>query len=194
MMLFSVIFLCRIKPINKIKIYMNKDPKNQYSADSIQALEGMEHVRKRPSMFIGDVGSRGLHHLVYEVVDNSIDEAMAGHCDLIEVIINEDNSVTTHDNGRGIRNNLKNFSKIKDIPTLDVIIARKMSTRTVGGAGLGFTRMISATIKKGGLFFTQSGGQVYSRHPYQIGNEDICRSISPDVSGTFLSILIPVNF
>ena len=75
---------------------------SKYSADSIQALEGMEHVRMRPSMYIGDVGSRGLHHLVYEVVDNSIDEAMAGHCDRISVTINEDNSVTTEDNGRGI--------------------------------------------------------------------------------------------
>ena len=76
--------------------------KNQYSADSIQALEGMEHVRMRPSMYIGDVSSRGLHHLVYEVVDNSIDEAMAGHCDKIDVFINENNSVTVRDNGRGI--------------------------------------------------------------------------------------------
>ncbi len=76
--------------------------KNQYSADSIQALEGMEHVRMRPSMYIGDVSSRGLHHLVYEVVDNSIDEAMAGHCDKIDVYINENNSVTVRDNGRGI--------------------------------------------------------------------------------------------
>ena len=76
--------------------------KNQYSADSIQALEGMEHVRMRPSMYIGDVGTRGLHHLVYEVIDNSIDEALAGHCDKITVTINEDKSITTEDNGRGI--------------------------------------------------------------------------------------------
>ncbi|ADY30111.1 DNA topoisomerase (ATP-hydrolyzing) subunit B [Cellulophaga lytica] len=76
--------------------------KNNYSADSIQALEGMEHVRMRPSMYIGDVGVRGLHHLVYEVVDNSIDEAMGGHCDNISVVINEDGSITTKDNGRGI--------------------------------------------------------------------------------------------
>ena len=76
--------------------------KKDYSADSIQALEGMEHVRMRPSMYIGDVGVRGLHHLVYEVVDNSIDEAMGGYCDSIQVTINEDNSVTTRDNGRGI--------------------------------------------------------------------------------------------
>ncbi|TXK75273.1 DNA topoisomerase (ATP-hydrolyzing) subunit B [Mesonia sp. HuA40] len=81
---------------------MSEENKKNYSADSIQALEGMEHVRMRPSMYIGDVGNRGLHHLVYEVVDNSIDEAMAGYCDSIDVIINEDGSITTKDNGRGI--------------------------------------------------------------------------------------------
>ena len=84
------------------ELYNEQQNSAEYSADNIQSLEGMEHVRMRPSMYIGDVGTRGLHHLVYEVLDNSIDEALAGYCDTISVTINEDNSITVEDNGRGI--------------------------------------------------------------------------------------------
>ena len=72
---------------------------NEYGADQIQILEGLEAVRKRPGMYIGTTSSRGLHHLVYEIVDNSVDEALAGYCDKIQVFINEDNSITVIDNG-----------------------------------------------------------------------------------------------
>lgn len=97
------------------------EEKKGYSADSIQALEGMEHVRMRPSMYIGDVGVRGLHHLVYEVVDNSIDEALAGHCDTIYVSINENNSITVKDNGRGIP---VDMHKKEGVSALEVVMTK----------------------------------------------------------------------
>ena len=96
------------------------DP-NKYSADNIQSLEGMEHVRVRPSMYIGDVGVRGLHHLVYEVLDNSIDEALAGYCDTISVFINPDNSVTVEDNGRGIP---VDIHKKEGVSALEVVMTK----------------------------------------------------------------------
>ncbi|MFI5211475.1 MAG: DNA topoisomerase (ATP-hydrolyzing) subunit B [Ignavibacteria bacterium] len=90
------------KPADKKAIIGKPGAKEGYGADSIQVLKGLEHVRRRPAMYIGDVSSRGLHHLAYEVVDNSIDEALAGYCDKISLSINKDGSITVEDNGRGI--------------------------------------------------------------------------------------------
>jgi len=96
------------------------DP-NKYSADNIQSLEGLSSEPVRPSMYIGDVGVRGLHHLVYEVLDNSIDEALAGYCDTISVVINPDNSVTVEDNGRGIP---VDIHKKEGVSALEVVMTK----------------------------------------------------------------------
>jgi len=106
---------------NEDKIVDKQSSKENYSAESIQALEGIEHVRKRPSMYIGDLGPRGLHHLVYEVIDNSIDEAMGGYCDKIDLTINEDNSITVVDNGRGIP---VGIHKKEGVSALEVVMTK----------------------------------------------------------------------
>ncbi len=156
--------------------------KNNYSADSIQALEGMEHVRMRPSMYIGDVGVRGLHHLVYEVVDNSIDEAMGGHCDTIGVAINEDGSVTVEDNGRGIPVDLH---KKEGVSALEVVMTKigaggkfdKDSYKVSGGLhGVGvsvvnaLSRHMKSTVFRDGKVYEQEYERGKSLHPVkQVG-------------------------
>ncbi len=161
----------------------------QYTASSIQALEGMEHVRMRPSMYIGDVGVRGLHHLVYEVVDNSIDEALAGYCDTITVAIKEGNAIEVMDNGRGIP---VDFHEKEQKSALEVVMTKigaggkfdKDSYKVSGGLhGVGVScvnalsnEMITTVYRDGNIY-----QQVYSRGKAQTGVEEIGNS---DYRGT----------
>jgi DNA gyrase subunit B len=159
--------------------------KGAYGADQIQALEGMEHVRMRPSMYIGDVGVRGLHHLVYEVVDNSIDEAMGGYCDTIEIWINEDNSITVKDNGRGIPVDLH---KKEGVSALQVVMTKigaggkfdKDSYKVSGGLhGVGvsvvnaLSEHLTATVHRDGKIWQQEYERGKAMYPVKsIGETD----------------------
>ena len=173
----------------------NTEVTNEYGADQIQILEGLEAVRKRPGMYIGTTASRGLHHLVYEIVDNSVDEALAGYCSQIDVIINPDNSVTVSDNGRGIPVGINHKA---GIPAVEVVFTILHAGGKVGGGGYkvsgglhgvgasvvnALSEWLEVTIKQGGKVYLQR----YERGKtcYPLKEVGVCPAEETGTSVTF---------
>ena len=175
---------------------MGTENLGEYGADQIQILEGLEAVRKRPGMYIGSTSSRGLHHLVYEIVDNSVDEALAGFCDEINVIINEDNSVTVTDNGRGIPVGINHKA---GIPAVEVVFTILHAGGKFGGGGYkvsGGLHGVGASVVNALSEWLEVSiyheGKIYNQR-YERGNAvyklKVVGECEPDKTGTTVSFL-----